>query len=41
MKLEKDSINEEHVSQYYKGKYRYIALESMYEEKNQVDSKDV
>jgi hypothetical protein len=29
------------VSRYYKGKYRYLVLESMYEEKNQTDPKEI
>lgn len=29
------------MSRYYKGKYRYLVLESMYEEKNQTDPKEI
>jgi hypothetical protein len=41
MKIEQDHINEEEAKRHYKGKYRYMALKSMYEEKDQIDPRDV
>ncbi len=29
-KAEGDHVNEDHTNRYYKGKYRYLVLESMY-----------